>query len=196
MVIDEGIQLSNKSLLLIIDVQKGFDDPRWGRRNNPDAETNVSRLIQHWRKHSLPLVFFKHNSRNPDSPLFPGKEGNKIKEVALPKNDEVVMEKSVNSCFIGTKLDSWIRSRNIDTIFMAGLTAEHCVSTTARMSANMGYTTVVVPDATASFESRGINGEVISPEVVHQVSLATINGEFARLIRTYDVLSLKVIGKV
>lgn len=31
--------------LLIIDVQKGFDDPYWEDRNNPHAETNIALLI-------------------------------------------------------------------------------------------------------------------------------------------------------
>ncbi len=32
--------------LIIIDVQEAFDEPRWGHRNNPDAEANIARLIR------------------------------------------------------------------------------------------------------------------------------------------------------
>ncbi|MEM0159084.1 MAG: cysteine hydrolase family protein [Thermoplasmataceae archaeon] len=180
--------LSRRSLLLVIDVQKGFDDPVWGSRSNPFAERNISLLLAHWRKFGLPIIFFKHNSKNPLSPLYPRNPGNSIKAEVAPKEGEIVMEKNVNSCFIGTPLNEWLISNGIDTIFMVGLTAEHCVSTTARMSGNMGYRTIVVQDATASFESHDLNGMAIPPDTVHEISLATIRGEFAQILKTAEVL--------
>lgn len=38
-------KITSNTALIVIDVQQGFDDPKWGRRNNPDAEGNISRLI-------------------------------------------------------------------------------------------------------------------------------------------------------
>ena len=35
----------DSTALIVIDVQKAIDDPRWGRRNNPQAEENIARLI-------------------------------------------------------------------------------------------------------------------------------------------------------
>ena len=33
------------SALLVIDVQQGFDDPYWGKRNNLNAEANITLLL-------------------------------------------------------------------------------------------------------------------------------------------------------
>ena len=41
--------MTHSKTLLLIDVQEGFHDPYWGRRNNPAFEENVRRLLAGWR---------------------------------------------------------------------------------------------------------------------------------------------------
>ncbi|WP_025156386.1 hypothetical protein [Leifsonia aquatica] len=43
----------DRPALVIVDVQKGFDDAAfWGRGDNPRCETNIAALLAHWRRHS------------------------------------------------------------------------------------------------------------------------------------------------
>ena len=54
--------LNENPALILIDIQKGFDDIGYwgGQRNNPEAEENASKLLNLWRKHSLPIFHVKH----------------------------------------------------------------------------------------------------------------------------------------
>ena len=162
----------------------------WGKRNNPEAEGNISRLLDSWRSSRMPVVFFQHMSRNPKSPLFPGQTGNEIKDIVRPIGEEKVFAKNVNSCFIGTGFEDWLRESGIDSLVIVGITTQHCVSTTARMAGNLGFRTFVISDATAAFETKGINGEKYDAETVHALSLATIMGEFATVLSTNDILKM------
>ena len=67
-------QFSDNTALLLIDVQKGVDVlQHWGgptgRRNNPDAESNMLRLLAAFRQKGLTVAFTRHNSREAVSPL-------------------------------------------------------------------------------------------------------------------------------
>jgi nicotinamidase-related amidase len=181
---------SNPALILI-DIQQGFDNiPYWGgERNNPGAEANARKLLDHWRANKLPLFHIKHCSINPNSLLAEGNPGNAHKEIVKPLDGEVVIEKSVNSSFIGTDLQQQLDTRNINTVVIVGLTTEHCVSTTARMAGNFGYNTFVVADATAAFAKTGIKGERYDAETIHLTALAQLNNEFATIVNTDEILN-------
>lgn len=179
----------DRSALLVIDVQKGFDDPKWGKRNNPSAEENIRRLIKHWRRHGRPIIFVQHDSREPGSPLRPGAPGHAFKEEIEPLESDPVFHKSVNSAFIGTGLESFLREHGFDQLVFVGLTTDHCVSTSTRMAANLGFETTVVADATATFEREGIDGRLVSAEDIHLVELASLKDEFARIAATDELLN-------
>jgi hypothetical protein len=94
--------------LLLIDVQQGFEDVKWGIRNNPHCETNIARLLADWRRNGRPVTHVQHRSTKPDSPLRPELGGCAFKSEAQPVAGEAVFGKSFNSAFIGTALDSYL----------------------------------------------------------------------------------------
>jgi len=183
-------RLPRNAALIVIDVQKGFDDVRWGRRNTPEAEANIARLLDAWRGSGRPVFYVQHSSHLKDSPLSPRAAGHTIKEIVAPRIGEPVIEKSVNSAFIGTDLEMRLRSSGIRTVVIAGLTTDHCVATTARMAGNLGFDTYVVSDATATFDREGADGKRYSAEEVHAVNLASLNQEFAKIVTTNALLQL------
>ena len=177
-----------KTALIIIDVQKGFDDPIWGKRNNPKAEQNIKKLLEVWRTEHRPIFHIKHMSKNAKSPLNPNHSGNQIKEEVWPQKIETVIEKNVNSAIIWTDLEERLRKEKIQTVIITGLTTDHCVSTTARMAGNLGFTTFVVADGTATFNRIGYDGKEYSAELIHETTLASLNNEFAEVIDTESIL--------
>jgi len=176
--------------LLLIDIQKGFNDINYwgGERNNPDAEDNMVRLLDAWRKFKLPFFHIQHCSSNPKSILAPGSPGNAFKNEVSPMEGETIIQKNVNSAFIGTDLKKQLDDRKIDTLVIVGLTTEHCISTTTRMSGNYGYKTFVVSDATAAFNKTGIKDEKYDAETIHLTALAMLKDEFATIVTTNKIL--------
>jgi len=182
--------LPYNAALLVIDVQNGFDEPVWGaRRNNPQMEENIARLQDAWRASGRVLIHVQHDSRWPGSPLHPGRPGNAIKPMVQPLAGEPLIRKSVNSAFIGTGLEVMLRQCGVGTVVIAGLLTDHCVSTTARMAANLGFRTYVVSDGTATFDRTGPDGRHHRAEDVHSVALAELNGEFATIVDTAAALA-------
>jgi nicotinamidase-related amidase len=177
--------------LILIDIQNGFEDlDYWGgARNNPDAEKNAALLLKHWRDNKVPVFHVKHNSTNPKSKLVPGQRGNDIQEIVKPGSGEPVIGKKVNSAFIGTDLKDRLDKQGIKSLVIAGLTTDHCVSTSVRMAANLGYETFVVSDATATFDRVSVDGEKIPAQQIHKISLASLHDEFATVIRTQEVIN-------
>ena len=180
----------NNVALIIVDFQNGFDEVDYwgGNRNNPKAEENARRLLDVWRERKLPLFHIKHDSTNIKTKLAPGQWGNEIKDIVRPLPGEVVISKSVNSAFIGTDLKERLDAQKVKSVVVVGLQTDHCVSTTTRMAANFGYNTIVVSDATATFDRIGIDGVKIPSSVIHVVNLSSLNGEFATVVTTEQLL--------
>lgn len=180
--------MATPEALIVIDVQQGFDDPRWPPRNNPQAEANVARLLAGWRAAGAPVFLIRHDSAEPGSPLRPDTPGNAFKPEAAARPGEPVIAKSVNSAFIGTDLEERLRRAGIGRLVICGISTDHCVSTTTRMAANLGFAVRLVGDACCTFDRRAPDGGVIEAEQVHRTELAVLSGEFAEIVTTDQAL--------
>lgn len=180
----------SEAALILVDWQRGFDDYAYwgGNRNNPEAEENALSLLAHWREKSRPVFNCVHNSQDPDSPLRLDKVSGRLMKGFEPRVGEVQIVKSVNSCFIGTDLETLIRAKNINALVICGLTTNHCVSTTTRMAGNLGFDVTLVGDACATFDRFGEDGKLYPADLVHEISLANIHTEFCTVKNTQDVL--------
>ena len=181
--------LPKNAVLLIVDVQKGMDVyAAQYNRNNPNLEKNIARLQAAWRKTGRPIIHIQHLSTEPTSPLRPGQPGVEIKDEVRPLAGEPVVQKSVSSAFIGTTLEADLRRRGLTTLVVVGMQTNMCVSTTARMAGNLGFATYVVSDATATFDNTGPDGKRYGSELLHDVALADLHGEFATVVDTATIL--------
>ncbi len=177
--------------LLIIDLQKAIDDPRWaaeGPRNNPDAEANIARLLEAWRRTEGVLVHVRHDSTEPDSTYRPGGPGHGFKPEAAPIPGETIIPKSVQSAFVDGAMSEYLREAGKDRLVVCGVITNNSVETTVRHAANLGYEVTLVEDACFTYPKRDSRGVLRSAEEVHAMSVANLDGEYCRISTTAEIL--------
>ena len=182
--------LADDAVLLVIDVQQGFNDPWWGKRNNPDAEDNIGRLIDAWTDAARPIVLVRHASTVPGSPLAADAPGHAYQPVVADVVPALEVTKSVHSAFLGTPdLHAWLDARAARQLVVTGIQTNRCCETTARMGGDLGYDVLFVLDATHTFEEVGPDGAVVTGDQFAAVTAANIEGNFGHVVRTADLLN-------
>ena len=106
--------------LIVIDVQQEFDDPAWGERNNPGAESKVAEALSAWRERGAPIIHVRHESPPDEGVFLAGTPGVDFKPEASPLPGEPVITKHVNSAFIGTDLEERLRADGVDAVAIIG----------------------------------------------------------------------------
>ena len=179
----------DRTALIVVDVQKGFEDPVWGERNNPAAEDNIAALIEAWRAQGQPVVFVRHDSDEDGSPFTPGQSGNDFDPI-LTGEPDLLVAKSVNSAFHGAPdLAEWLRGEGIDRVAVCGIQTNMCCETTARVAANLGFETDFVLDATYTFGLPSHDGGTITADELSRVTAANLDPEFGRVVTTREVVA-------
>jgi nicotinamidase-related amidase len=182
------INISPKSVLVIINAQIGLLDSTQEGRNNSDAERNIAKLLTFWRKKNGPVIHVKHVSENPQSMFFRTASGCDFLPSLNPIDNEDIIEKTKSSAFAETILEARLREIEADNIMLVGFTANECIDAAAKDAASLGFTPIVIGDATAMFDIRDPHGKLIKAERIHKLTLANINAYYAKVIRTEDVI--------
>jgi nicotinamidase-related amidase len=187
------MKLPKKTALLIIDVQKAIDNPRWsqyGERNHITAEDNMSAILTAWRQKARRVIHVKHESTESDSTYHPSSIGCDFKDCVTPLADELIITKKVNSAFIGTELEIVLKKADISHLVIFGVITNNSVEATARMAGNLGFNTYLVEDATFTFAKPDYHGKIRTAEEVHAMSLANLDKEYCEVISTAELLGI------
>ena len=184
----DDIVRNHTTALILIDMQKGMGSAAAGPRNNPQAESNIARLLVAWRAGGDPIVHVRHVSRTPGSLFWPGQPGAEFQDELKPLDGEHVVEKNVPDAFIHSGLERWLQVRDIRELVIVGVSTNNSVEASARTAGNLGFETTVVADATFTFDKTDFAGTPRSADEVHAMSLANLDGEYCRVVTTAQLL--------
>ena len=182
--------MAARTALIVVDVQKGFDDAAFfGPRNNPACEDNVGALIAAWRASDQPVVFVRHHWDEEGSPLRSDEAGSDFKEVVDGEPD-LLVTKTVHSAFHGTPdLHAWLGEEEIERLVICGIQTNVCCETTARVGSDLGYEVEFALDATHTFDQGDHDGGTVTADELARVTASTRDPEFGRVLTTAEAIA-------
>jgi nicotinamidase-related amidase len=168
----------NRAALVVVDMQYGDAHRDYGllrtKRENGEVERvevyarrldevvipNIQRLLSVFRSAGGEVVFIRIQSLTRDGRdrgaghrakgiHFP--PGSKEGEI-LPLDDELVFSKTCGSAFEGTPLEYVLRNMDRSQVVVVGVVTGSCVQATALSALERGFSTLIVDDATATWD--------------------------------------------
>ena len=141
--------------LIVVDAQNEFSAA--GKRavpNHTAVLAAILRQVDRTRHELRPIAWVRHHNKlNEPLAFVPGSWGAEFSPGLGPKNGfgpEALFEKDVYGAFAGTKLDDWLRTKNVQAVLMVGFYAHMCLSTCSREALSRGFQVLLDPDATGS----------------------------------------------
>jgi nicotinamidase-related amidase len=188
---DKSVSLA-ESALLVIDAQDSFKaSPRWERRDNWKFEENLGRLVELYRAHHLPVIYFLHTDGDPgfekSSPHY------KLMSFLSPREGEPLIHKNTRNVFTSTGLQALLLEHGVRRVVITGIQMEQCCETSARVAADLGYAVDFVIEATMTFPIVNPEkpGEELQVEAIRERTEYVLRGRFAR-IATVDMLAAEL----
>src|SRR5919199_1506370 len=162
--------------LLVIDMQNGFCHPAGsvarGGASIEDTQATiapVASLLAAARAARVPVIFtrFVYRADYADGgilvrelrphlqqrrALVQGDWDAQIVDELAPRSDEFVVDKNRFSAFYATSLETILRSLDVHTLVVCGVTTNMCVESTVRDAGQRDYRVYVVRDAVGEFD--------------------------------------------
>lgn len=153
---------------------------------------NTLRLREQFRRLERPVVHVTIGAALPDASDAPvhmrklfvefrnhvGSREHEIVDELKPLPGEHVLRKTTIGAFASTGIDSLLRNLGCEQLYLAGVSTNMCVETTAREAADRGYLVTLVEDACGT-----------THEDLHQVTMRNFQRLFGRVRSTDEALA-------
>ena len=188
--------LKNKSALIIVDMQNFFygSEPQIPLTKYKEIIHNQIRLIKFARKKNIPIIWTRAHHENIRNSIYQELNPFHFKN-GLPvftkssihfeiidelknyiSNNDLFIDKEKYSAFHNTKLNAFLRERDIKTLIITGVTTNICVESTIRDAFEYDYAPILIVDCTSSLN-----------ETFEQFSIQIIKAVFG-FVMTLDEL--------
>jgi nicotinamidase-related amidase len=168
---------------------------RYARRLDDLVIPNIQQLQRAFRANGGEVIFIRiesltmdgrdrgagHRERGIHFP--PGSKEGQILEDIRPVGDELVLSKTCGSAFAGTTIDYVLRNMQRDHLVIVGVVTGSCVRATTLDALERGYTTLVVDDATATWNDE-----------MQKSALDVMHERGAQIVLTDQVTGGQVVG--
>ncbi|KAK3627769.1 hypothetical protein LTR56_019002 [Elasticomyces elasticus] len=177
------LRLHPKPALLIVDMQNGFLAPQgtFAKLGLPVEGMRavipaINRLRKTFHFHNLPVIFTRlgfaedysdsglildaHPQIKELNGFVRGTWDADVVDELAPTDDEVVVDKTRNTCFYGTDFAQNIRDTKIGHLVVVGVGTNVCVEPTVRDAFTQGFRVVTASDATAALTEAERNASI------------------------------------
>ena len=171
--------------LLVIDVQNEYVSGALPI-SYPAVEHSLERIgraLDVAESADIPVIVVQQTAPE-SSPIFAaGSHGAELHRTVATKRRDLLLSKTLPSCFADTDLDQWLRENGIDTVAIAGYMTQNCDESTARDAAHRGYRVEFLSDATGTLSMSNEAGTIGAREL-HEAVTIVLQSRFAAVITT------------
>ncbi|MCI2421520.1 cysteine hydrolase [Saccharopolyspora sp. K220] len=193
-----------QAVLLVVDMQRCFvgDSPIAAPDAQPVAR-RLNALVRVCRSAAMPVIWTRHVVRPDGSnagllarmvPLVSDgiidadSPSAALHEVMEISENDIVIDKPHFGGFVGTDLETILRSRGANTIILGGINTNMCVDTTAREAAAREFQVIFLSDGTANFDLPDGGLGPASAEDLQRTACAVMAFGFAEVLTVAEAI--------
>lgn len=180
-----------KTALLLVDIQREyFAGGALPLEGVAEAAAQAKKLLAHARYNHVPAVFVQHLSLSNQATSFvPGSAGVSLYTSIKPFPGEAVIRKHYPNAFRETNLLELLRADGVSRLIICGMMTHMCIDTTTRAACDNGFDCIVAADACAT-RDLVFAGQTVAAAMVQRAFLAALDGTFASVMNTDEVVPL------
>ena len=183
--------------LIVIDVQNEYVTGNL-RIEYPPIDTslaNIGHAMDVAHAAGVPVIVVQ-NRTAPTAALFAhGSDGWALHDVVASRPRDHYVEKTLPSAFTETHLETWLKSKSIDTLTVVGYMTHNCDASTVFDAVHRGLTVEFLSDATGAVPYRNEAGYASAMDI-HRVFSVVMHSRFAAVVTTQMWAEAVRAGKV
>lgn len=149
-----------KKALIVIDVQNDMFQEGNIVFKGDSLLQGLKGLLNQVRTLNMPIFYVQHNEPA-GYPLEHGTKGWEIHSEITPHTEDNIIQKTTPDSFFNTTLDSELKEKGIEHLFLVGMQTEICVDTTVRRAFSMGYKVTLVSDLHRTWPTKELTAQQI-----------------------------------